>query len=545
MIDLGTVRPGETVYIPVNTFDSNDPSASVTATDWANTDCHVHKDGGLTQRASSVGETLTINFDSVTGNHLLAIDLADNTTAGFYEAGSVYHVRIEGVTVDGGTINAWIGTFRIGYPGAILDTSIATLASQTSFTLEDGSADDDAYIGSIVVVHDVASAVQVAYGYVSDYTGATKTVTLASDPGIFTMAVGDNISIMPPVKATVDQALAAIHLDEWIANAATTSNVAQNSLLSLLTDNAATADFNNNFDNTAQSLKALRVRGDAAWTTGGGGSLTQSIQYNMIGILQGSGAVDIANTKSYRGGLAVTNSLDDLPTSATEISPGTYAIDRAAQGGTSWTSVVADTAMSEVDGLVYFDEVFDDATYDAGDVIRVTLKSVSVTADSNTYEIFDSTGVYFYVNAIAVRPEVDLASIGGVTDNIAKMNSFFGLLTSGGQLQATTVSSDTFTAVKFADNFLTAAKVNSDVTTELQTGLATAAALATVDANLDAVLVDTGTTLPASLAAIETDTQDIQSRLPAALNNGVMPADVQRINDVALVGDGSGTPFTV
>lgn len=45
--------------------------------------------------------------------------------------------------------------------------------------------------------------------------------------------------------------------------------------------------------------------------------------------------------------------------------------------------------------------------------------------------------------------------------------------------------------------------------------------------------------------AIEADTQNIQSRIPAGLNNGAMPADVQRINDVGIVGDGDGTPFDV
>jgi hypothetical protein len=50
----------------------------------------------------------------------------------------------------------------------------------------------------------------------------------------------------------------------------------------------------------------------------------------------------------------------------------------------------------------------------------------------------------------------------------------------------------------------------------------------------------------ANQAAIEADTQNIQSRLPAALNNGVMPADIQRINDIEITGDGQvGTEFGV
>ena len=74
---------------------------------------------------------------------------------------------------------------------------------------------------------------------------------------------------------------------------------------------------------------------------------------------------------------------------------------------------------------------------------------------------------------------------------------------------------------------------------------ATAAALATVDSNVDAILVDTGTTLQAEVDGIQADTENIQTRIPASLNNGAMPADVQRVNDVEIVGDGSGTPFNV
>ena len=202
MLNLGTVRPGETIYIPFNTFDSNDPSGSVTISGLATTDIEVYKDGGTTQRASDSGYTLLdtdgIDFDSTTGIHGISIDLSDNTTANFYEAGSQYFVVIASITVDAATINFLAARFRIGYPGALLDTTIATLSTQTSFTLEDGSADNDAYNGWTAVVHDLASAVQVAVGYVSDYVGSTKTVTLAADPGIFTAAAGDNISLFPP-----------------------------------------------------------------------------------------------------------------------------------------------------------------------------------------------------------------------------------------------------------------------------------------------------------------------------------------------------------
>lgn len=207
MLDLGTVRPGTTLYIPFHTFDSNDPSASVTITGLATTDIEVYKDGSATQRASDAGYSLLdtdgIDFDTTTGIHGISIDLSDNTTANFYEAGSQYWVVIASITVDAATVNFVAATFRIGYEDAILNTTIATLASQTSFTLEEGPADNDALNNFRVLVHDLASDVQICYGTVSDYVGSTRTVTLSADPGIFTMAAGDNVSFFLPNDATV------------------------------------------------------------------------------------------------------------------------------------------------------------------------------------------------------------------------------------------------------------------------------------------------------------------------------------------------------
>lgn len=111
---FGDYDTTETVVIPFNTFTSDDPSASATITNLAAGDVEIHKDGSTTQRASDNGVTVTIDFDSVTGNHIVSIDLSDNSDAGFYAAGSRYQVRVEGTTVDGATINAWIGAFSIG-----------------------------------------------------------------------------------------------------------------------------------------------------------------------------------------------------------------------------------------------------------------------------------------------------------------------------------------------------------------------------------------------------------------------------------------------
>jgi hypothetical protein len=81
-------------------------------------------------------------------------------------------------------------------------TTIATLASQTSFTLTAGSADDNAYNGFALNVIDQSTATQIEVGVVSDYTGATKTVTLAADPGVYTIATGDNVVLLPAFLTT-------------------------------------------------------------------------------------------------------------------------------------------------------------------------------------------------------------------------------------------------------------------------------------------------------------------------------------------------------
>lgn len=81
-------------------------------------------------------------------------------------------------------------------------TTIATLASQTSFTLTAGSADDDAYNNAIAVITDQATSTQKAVAEVGNYVGSTKTIALKSDPGIFTMAVGDSIKLYAANVAT-------------------------------------------------------------------------------------------------------------------------------------------------------------------------------------------------------------------------------------------------------------------------------------------------------------------------------------------------------
>jgi hypothetical protein len=85
----------------------------------------------------------------------------------------------------------------------MVSTTIATLTSQTEFTLTAGSSDDNAYNNALIIITDATTAEQKAVGLVLDYVGATKTITLASDPAIFTIAAGDKVGIIGNTSSAV------------------------------------------------------------------------------------------------------------------------------------------------------------------------------------------------------------------------------------------------------------------------------------------------------------------------------------------------------
>ena len=121
------------VIIPFSTFSSDDPSASVTITDLVDADIKVAKDGAATP-ISTDGATVVIDLDSIAGNHVITIDTSVDAA---YSTGSEYQVRIEGTTVDGGTVNAWVGCFSIERAGGVLALTklIKTTTDKFVFTV--------------------------------------------------------------------------------------------------------------------------------------------------------------------------------------------------------------------------------------------------------------------------------------------------------------------------------------------------------------------------------------------------------------------------
>ncbi len=129
----GDFAEDDTVNLPFNTFDSNDPANSVTATDLIAGDIFVHKDGSATAITTD-GASIDIDAPGV-GAHMITIDTSVHAD---YSTGSEYAVRVDGVTVDGGTVNAWIGAFSIERAGGAL--AVAKLIPTTAMRGTDSAA---------------------------------------------------------------------------------------------------------------------------------------------------------------------------------------------------------------------------------------------------------------------------------------------------------------------------------------------------------------------------------------------------------------------
>lgn len=372
MLDLGTVRPGSTIRIPFSTFDKDDGS-SITMTSFAAADILAYKDGGTTERASTAGYTATTDFDSKTGKHLIVIDLADNTTAGFWNAGSEYLIAIDAVTVDAVTTGGWVARFRIGYDGSLLDTTIATLASQTSFTLTVGPAEDDALNGRSVIIHDIASAVQCGHAIILDYTGSTKTVTLAAGT-TFTAAAGDNVSVMGLILADV---------------------------ISISGDSTAADNLELAFDDTAGAVPWMGIvdQGAAQSATGTTVVLRAASAFADDTLIGATIAV-FGSTQGYWQQKQITDnalSTDTVTVDAWPVTPSgtlTYKIFASAPALTALPSVNVTQLGGDAQSLTDLKD-FADAGYDpsTNKVQGVVLVDTLTTYTSNTPQTGDAYGV--------------------------------------------------------------------------------------------------------------------------------------------------------
>jgi hypothetical protein len=135
--------------------------------------------------------------------------LETNTASLPGSAGSILQDLLED---DGGTWRYTANALEqapsgsVSAPSLLLDTTVATVDSQTQITLTAGSDQDDAYSSAIVVLEDASNSDFPSIRTVTGYMGSTKTLVIDAAPGFKSdMIAGDGVKIFI-AERVLDQA---------------------------------------------------------------------------------------------------------------------------------------------------------------------------------------------------------------------------------------------------------------------------------------------------------------------------------------------------
>ena len=196
---------------------------------------------------------------------------------------------------------------------------------------------------------------------------------------------------------------------------------------------------------------------------------------------------------AYRVTFPILDADGDLVTGATGLDS-----EVSKDGGTFADCTNEATEIATSSGVYYLDLT---STEMDADTVAVIVKSSTLGAKTTTIVMYPEEAGDIRVNVTQISDDTTAAN---TLELFAE-----ALDQSTGQLDSGSLANGTITANSIASDAITAAKLAADVTTEIQNGLATSAALTTVegkidtiDQNVDAILVDTGTTLPATLLTI-------------------------------------------
>lgn len=504
----GDFAEDATVYIPINTFDSNDPAASVTVTNLLNTDVHIHKDGGTTQRNNSAGITMTIDYDSITGNHLLTIDTSDTTVADFWQAGHEYQVRVEGITVDGGTINAWVGAFSIERSGGalaliksatyglsalktLLDTTGIKVASFANNAITAASINADAITNAKIADNAIAAenlaADCITSAKIADNAfanehfadGALTSTEITSAAGCVVASIANDA-----ITA------AAIATDAIDADALKTDALAE--IADAVWDEVVTTGNHDTATFAGAGLLAAASAGDP-WAT----AIPGAYGAGTAGLLLGTtipNAIDAIDNYVDTEIGTLTTELAKVPKSDSNVSFNATAIAAIQNGLATPTNITAGT-ITTVTNLTNAP-----TNGDFTATMKSSITAAVPTAANNADAVWDedSTG------------HTDAGKAGAqmwtVLDDVPNTSEF----------QARTIAAADYTVV-------------SDLGT-VQTG--------------DSFAIVNG---DHGLVSIQDDIDAIKAKTDSLTftEAGQVDANVQSINDVAITGDGSATPFNV
>ena len=216
-------------------------------------------------------------------------DAALATAANLATVAGYLDTEISAILADTNELQAdWVNGGRLDN---ILDarssqTSVDDLPTNAELATALGTADD----AVLVVLAKFETALELD-GAVWRFTanslelapgGAGSDPWLTALPGAYGAGtagkiVGDNVNATISSRATpaqvnteVDTALIAKGLDHMFVAAVAGTDIADNSFAARIASKSATADWDS-YDNTTESLEAIRDHGDSAWITGSGG----------------------------------------------------------------------------------------------------------------------------------------------------------------------------------------------------------------------------------------------------------------------------------
>lgn len=374
------------------------------------------------------------------------------------------------------------GSFGARMP--IIRSSTAQAGAATTITLDaSASAVDDFYNNQLIWI---VSGTGVGQGrIVSDYVGATKVATVstwATNPDNTSVFVIAPFGSIPGATAPTAAEVADAVWDEALAG-----HTAEASYGALMQSQQAQVG-------TAQAGSTSSITLDAT----GASATTDFYKYNIVRIRSGTGAGQARKITAYNGtskAATVDPAWTTAPDNTSEYIVTTDGLDAAT------LAQIADAVWDEARSGHATAGTFGEYTY--SDAIRL---SGDATAADNAEAFFDGTG---YAGTNNVIPTV------------------------------TTVGTVTTLAGHTAQTGDAYARLGAPA------GASISADIAAVKAETASILTDTGTTLDTAITTIDTVVDAIKAKTDSLTftQAGHVDANVQRINDVTVNGDGSATPW--
>ena len=447
----------------------------------------VYKDGSLTQ--STAGITLTVDFDGLTGLHHLAIDTSADGT--FYSAGSHFEAVITTGTVDSvSVVGSCVASFSIRKDSALK----ATVAGRTLDVSAGGEAGIDwANIGSPTTAVNLSATNIDVDQVVASVSGAVGSVT---------GAVG---SVTGNVGGNVNGSVASVG-----ANGISAASLAADAGTELGTAVWATTTRELTSGTNIVLAKGVGVTGfndlDAAGVRGAVGLAAANLDTQIGTLATGANLATVAGylDTEIAAILADTNELQ------TDWANGGR-LDLILDARASQASV--DTIDGVVDAILV-------------DTAEIGAAGAGLTALASAANLATLTG-YVDTEVAAIKATTDkldatleLSSDGQIFTAAALQNA----PSSGGGLDAAGVRAAVGLASANLDTQLAAIDTK---TTNLPSDPADQSLIIAATTSI-ANLIGTpaGVSLAADVAAVQSDTNDLQSRLPAALISGRIDATV-------------------